>query len=167
MNVIDNDQLFNKLGIAHFQSCSTLGALSDDAIRWLLKQGKLLRYEPNETIFSPGDSADGFFVVLQGSVDFYKEGVFIKKHEQGEQLGAPSMVALQPRSGTAKAHEQSIVLYLSSDNFFQLHETLPTDFGIILLNLTREIARKLKIVSQALAESENQLSELKRNKKQC
>ena len=55
------------------QGGSLFGALSAEAIRFLLEQGKVYRARKDDVIFNCGDAGDSFFVVCKGSVDFFKQ----------------------------------------------------------------------------------------------
>lgn len=154
MTTIEYDSLMEHFEINYFKECSTLGALSEEAINFLLKQGDISQLDTGEVLYKPGEYGDCFFVVLCGSMDLYKYGSLIKNHAKGEELGMPSMIALQKRKGEAIAHEKTIILRITSSVFYKLHEALPTDFGILLLNLSRELARTLSKVSDIMAERE-------------
>ncbi|MCB1880481.1 MAG: cyclic nucleotide-binding domain-containing protein, partial [Gammaproteobacteria bacterium] len=56
------------------------------------------------------------------------------------------------RRGSAYAAEESVVLEVSSLLFNQLHKVLPTDFGVLLLNLARGMARRIRELNNMLVE---------------
>ena len=51
------------------------------------------------------------------------------------------MIGLFERFGVGRAHGQTIVLEITVDLFHQLHTEYPFDFGILMLNLSRDMAR--------------------------
>ena len=61
------------------QSGSIFGAISRDAIEFLLQNGRIFRVRKGEEIFAAGTPGDSFFIVCQGALDFYKQ-------HRGEQM---------------------------------------------------------------------------------
>lgn len=160
MKILDGQKLLAESGAAHFKTGSTMGALSDEAVQFLLCHGRILSLEDGETLFHTGDPADSFFVVLQGWLDAFREShsaeVPILTFAFGEQVGYVSMIGLFPRLGDARAHGSTVLLQISSDVFYQMHEELPFDFGILMLNLSREMARGFsKITTHLIDASED------------
>jgi CRP-like cAMP-binding protein len=147
MQILTGSSLIDQFGIDYFKGGSTFGALSEKAIRSLLLQGVLLKLEQEEPLYYPDDPGDCFYIILKGTVRFFtlcqEEIHFSRDFVFGEQLGFVPMIALHKRKGTAQAVEESIVLKVCSSLFFELHEKLPNDFGILLLNLSREMARQI------------------------
>lgn len=138
------------------QSGSVFGAISRDAIQFLLENGRILRVAEGEEIFGYGDPGNNFFIVCQGSVDFYKECrgeyAYTRTVLTGGEVGFVAMIALHEHVGKAVAREESIVLEISSALFAGLHEKYPFDFGIMTLNLARELARVVRRLSDTLVE---------------
>lgn len=62
-------------------------------------------------------------------------------HGEGSQLGFVAMIGLHTRVGTAVAREDALVVEISADQFLELHLSEPDAFGLLLLNLSREMAR--------------------------
>jgi len=62
------------------------------------------------------------------------------------------MIALHDRVGRAVAREDSVLLEISSDVFGELHRAYPLDFGLLTLNLARDMARVIRKLSDALVE---------------
>jgi CRP-like cAMP-binding protein len=153
MKTLDGESLLAESGLEAFKRGSTFGALSDEAIRFLLGRGRILSLSDGEELFHPDDAGDSFFVVLQGQIDYFRDGVLIRTVAFGEQSGYVSMIGLFRHIGAGKAHGPTVVLEVSSDLFYQLHLELPSDFGILVLNLSRDMARALRTVGGNLVEA--------------
>ena len=63
------------------------------------------------------------------------------------------MIALQDHPGKAIAASDSYIIELSSDLFYNLHCDNPQDFGLLRMNLSRDMARVVVDLSNALIES--------------
>ena len=139
------------------QGGSVFGALSVEATRFLLENGTLFRIEADDVLFEQGDPGNSFFVVCQGAVDFHKyhqgEYRYTRSSEFGEEIGFVAMIGLHNRAGRAVVREAGVVLEVSSALFARLHDRFPYDFGVLLFNLARDMARVIRKLSDLLVES--------------
>lgn len=151
MENFDGRLLLEDPGVEHFKTGSTFGALSAESVAFLLTKGRVLSLSDGEELFHAGEEGNCFFVVLQGLLDycheFEKEEVLIRTATFGETVGYVSMIGLFDRIGVARSHGPSLVLEVSSDLFHQIHIDYPFDFGILMLNLTRNMARTIRVVT--------------------
>ena len=152
MKILDGQSLLDESGLEHFKTASIFGALSDDGIRFLLCRGCIFDLADGEELFHQGDPGDRFFIVLKGQVDYFRqdggsEEILLHTMAFGEQVGYGSMIGLFSRIGAGRARGPTVVLQVSSDLFYQFHLELPFDFGIVMLNLSRELARVLRKVT--------------------
>ena len=129
------------------QQLATFGALSCESIQWLLNEGRLLQTTENEIIFEPGQPGNSFFVILDGDISYYrcqdKQDNFIRQYESGHEIGFVSTIALHERLGKAVTQNASLLLEIDTDMFNRFYEADPKSFGILLLNLSREMARTI------------------------
>lgn len=155
MKNLDAQRLIADSGLDYFKGASTFGALSDDALRFLLNNGQTLYVDTGEAIFRSGEPGSFFVVVLKGKVGYHREvgdeRLLIREVRFGEEVGYVSMIGLFNRKGSVYALEPSIVLKVDSNLFFQLHIDFPSDFGILMLNLSRELARTIDGINNKLA----------------
>ncbi len=163
MQIIDAKEAIDRFGLSYFSELSTFGALSEEVIRDLLEHGKIERIPKGEYITHVGEQAEDFQVVLQGKIAYYKhcEGrdVLTRYFCQGEQLGFDEMIGLIERSGTDVAAEDSLVLSISSVQFYDLHLRHPTQFGVFLLNLARELSREIAMLEDVIGRGTGWLAE--------
>jgi signal-transduction protein with cAMP-binding, CBS, and nucleotidyltransferase domain len=157
VQLISPQTALDELGPEGLQGGSIFGALSSDAIRFLLEHGKVYRVRKDDLIFNCGDPGDSFFVVCKGSVDFFKqhlgEYTYTRTSQFGEEMGFVAMIALHDHAGKAVAREDGMVLEISSSLFRELHDRFPYDFGLMILNLSRDMARVIRKLSDTLVEN--------------
>ena len=157
MQMLDGQRMLDERGLDYFRTASVFGALTDEAIRFLLTCGRVLAVADGEELFHPGEPGDGFFIVIEGQLDYVRERegsqVAIRTIAMGEQLGYVSMIGLFERFGVGRAHGQTIVLEITVDLFHQLHTEYPFDFGILMLNLSRDMARTIREMASRLTEA--------------
>ncbi|MFC6671748.1 cyclic nucleotide-binding domain-containing protein [Marinobacterium aestuariivivens] len=136
---------------------STFGALSRNCVHFMLNRGRLLRLEPGEVLYRPGTSSGSFFVLLDGALRFYKHfprcDVFTRVFRSGEQLGFDAMIGLHERTGTPVAMEPLLILEISVELFHDIHLHYPADFGLIMINLARELSREIAALEEVIGQS--------------
>jgi hypothetical protein len=123
-------------GLDYFKSDSILGALSDDALSFLLYKGRALELDSGEVLFDVDQRGDSFFIVLKGLINLHRpyNNVYALIHSYGfgTAVGYVSLIGLHDRTGRAQAAQPSVVLEVNSDLFGLLQVDYPQDFGILL-----------------------------------
>ena len=96
--------------------------------------------------------------MCKGSLDFFKQHQGELHHIRvvnfGEETGFVPMIALHDQSGTAVAREDSIVLEISAALYAKLQQEHSVDFGLLTLNLAREMARVIDKMGEVLVAEE-------------
>jgi len=159
LEIIDPQPLIDELGLPYFRELATFGALSDQAILSLLQGGKLCKLAAGEKIVRLGEDAEDFQIVLAGRTAFYKQGegreVFTRHFCPGDQLGFDLMIGLIPHNGTDVAEEESLLLIVDKALFYRTHIDYPADFGLLMINLSRELAREIAFLEDALVKGDS------------
>ena len=154
MEIRAADETIDKLGWTCLNELSTFGALSNGVIIELLYEGVIRHYQKGEYVTRLDQVAEDFQVVLSGCVAYYRrfEGrdVLTRQFRQGEQVGFDLMIGLLNHNGTDVAQQESLVLDISREQFFELHVDFPADFGLLMINLTRELAREIEILENVI-----------------
>ena len=126
------DKIIEDYGIGYFRELSTFGALSDDVILDLLRRGRVVKLDKGEYVARYDEEVSEFQVVLSGRLAYYKryEGhdVLTRYFGQGEQVGFDLMIGLLHSDGTDVAVEDSLLLNISSQLFYDLHVDHPAEF---------------------------------------
>ncbi|MCY1372908.1 hypothetical protein D9M69_601470 [compost metagenome] len=78
-------------------------------------------------------------------------------------MGFVHMISLNNRTATAIVEQDAIILEISIGQFFQFHEQEPDAFGLLLLNLSRGMARTIIAMAGTIAEMDKKLHLLARN----
>ncbi|MEM7564475.1 MAG: cyclic nucleotide-binding domain-containing protein [Pseudomonadota bacterium] len=147
-------QVMQQLGLEQMRQLSIFRELSDQVIADLVFRGQVDALPKGESITRIDQDASDFQVVLQGRLAYYKHCddhyVLTRYFDQGEQLGFDEMIGLVKRNGTDVAVEDSLVLNISSNQFYQLHKNYPGEFGILMLNLALELSREISILEDVI-----------------
>lgn len=154
MKVRDADETVKELGWTCLNELSTFGALSNDVIAELLQNGVIRHYQKGEYVVRMDQVANDFQVILRGRVAYYRRfdgrDVLTRCFSQGEQMGFDQMIGLLQQNGTDVAQEDSLILDISGEQFFKLHVDFPADFGLLMINLAREMAREIEILENVI-----------------
>ena len=113
---------------------------------WILPAG--------EIVFHKGDEPRHIYIVKSGKINLQltENEVVIHKHELqvGECFGEASLMSMHRHTSTASAAVDSEVLVLSRKALIDLkHEDLAL-FALLMMNLARELARRLYLTDQML-----------------
>ena len=157
MEILDASEVIESLGLPYLRELATFGALSDEVILDLLNRGTIRQFKRGEYIARHGEIARDFHVVLQGKTAFYKhyEGcdVLTRHFREGEQIGFDLMIGLIPHDGTDVAVEDCLVLDINSTQFYQVHVNYPAQFGLLMINLARELSREIAMLEDVIGKS--------------
>ncbi|WP_027858643.1 cyclic nucleotide-binding domain-containing protein [Marinobacterium jannaschii] len=157
MKTENSAAVIESLGFDYLRELATFGALSDTAIRALIEQGEVTSRRKGENQDVSTAMAGGFYVVLQGDVGYYRHcdnhDVLTRHFRSGDQMGFDVMIGLFPSNGVEVAFEDSLVLQISSDQFFQFHLDFPAEFGLLMINLSRELSREINMLEAVIGDS--------------
>ena len=126
------------------------GGLSPEQMHMILAHSEILRVENGDYIFRRGDSPKEIYIILGGRIGFYLEDMTVKEFTAGLSFAESALIGIQCQVVDAKALEDSELLIISKRKLMQLFEDDSVVFGIFILNIARELARRLAMVGELL-----------------
>ena len=157
MNTVNTKNCPYDLTADTLKTGSIFGALSASSIDYLVNRGKLLHLKENEQLFGDGDKGDSFFIIIEGALSYYRDqgdaSSLIRRVTFGQALGYVTMISLSPRNGYAVADSDVVILEIDYSVFGEFHDRFAFDFGILILNLSRDMARNIQILSHTIADA--------------
>ncbi|WP_319372239.1 cyclic nucleotide-binding domain-containing protein [uncultured Ilyobacter sp.] len=127
---------------------SIFGGLNDKQLYFLFKILKQSNYKKGEYIFKQGELPSHIYIIQKGRVRFIEEVDMtpyqIFEFGEGNCIGEASVLSLQPHAVSAVACEDTIIIALSKEDFFKIFKKDKNLFSTLILNITREICRRLK-----------------------
>lgn len=160
MKTLTLSKLYQRFSTEYIQGLATFGAISADVVKRLLEEGEIFELEPDETLYQVDSPVDEFYVILSGSIALYHhyndKPVLTHYYRPGQQIGFVGLIALHARKGTAVAKETCCILSISRKQYHDLHRTHPEAFGVLTLNLAREMARTIGEMGDLIAELRSQ-----------
>jgi len=102
-------------------------------------------FQKGQIIFSEGDEADGFYVVVEGTVKIFKLSVEGKEHilhifEPGEPFGEVPVFAGEHFPAHAEAIAESLLLFFPREAFINLIKQIPS----LALNMLATLSARLR-----------------------
>ena len=121
-------------------------------------------FKKDELVFQEGEPGVGMYIIYTGSVGIFKNSPNGKEEllaelKPGEFFGEMALLDEAPRSATARALEDSVILGLFQPDLFDLIERKPKLGNKILLNLAHIIGERLRHTNQELQELRQKLTE--------
>ncbi len=133
---------------------AVFGGLREDTLEFILARAEVVRFGAGERLFVDGAIGAHFFIVDHGRVEIRKErgdtSVTLSQLGPGDSVGEMSLLAVMPRSATAVAVTDVEAVRISNRDLFALYEGDVEQFAIIVMNMGREVARRLWVANELL-----------------
>lgn len=135
-------------------TCPVFGRIPDRGLRIVRDRCHMRHYKENEHIFRTGEPGVGMYIILEGSVEIYRnEGHFRRQFailEQGDFFGEIALLEGLPRTASARARGYCRIMGFFRPDLESLFARKPRLASIILMNMARLTARRLINTNQAL-----------------
>ena len=120
-----------------------------DVLTRIAQIAEELRCEQNHAIFKEGDHGDSMFIIISGKVDVIQNDHSITQLERGTCIGEMALLDQEPRSADAITLEESVLLKIDQEGFFQLMASNPEIMKQIVKILTRRVRSMNKKLTNA------------------
>jgi CRP-like cAMP-binding protein len=152
-------------GIDDLRELALFGGLSDDALVLLVSMLFRIRAAPGDVVFRHGDDARELYVILSGEVELCGHTKSGKEHRistltAGQSFGEICVLDVQRRATTARVLAPSRLLVLTSKDLDALYRHDVKAYTMFILNMCRELCRRLRQASTNLAETTEQVQQL-------
>ncbi len=146
-----------KVDASELRAIGLFGALSDEVLAHLAGSLTVSTPDAGTMVFREGESAREMYVLINGEMEVLKrshEGVDARVAllGPGDWFGEMSILDVQPRSATVRALAPSRLLRLSASDLDALYRYDIKSYAIIVLNLARELSRRLRVADGILAD---------------
>jgi len=131
------------------RDASLFEGVSEHALAQLAAAGRLRRLDRGQLLFNRGDAADAFFVVSSGSINLGLDSadgreLVINEMRPGDGFGELGLITEQPRSTSAVAGQDTVVLVIPRREFL----AVVVDEPALARNLLRITADRLGTSSE-------------------
>jgi len=126
-----------------------MAGLNETALQYLGGLAAEERYTAGSLILREGEPGERVFFICEGRVRVVKdhgalEPVVLAEMGAGDYFGEMSLVESVARSASVVAVEPARVFTLKSVNFYKLYLKQPDQYGIVVLNIARDLSRRLR-----------------------
>ena len=129
------------------QKVDLLSAVRSEDLAVLASISEEVLYPEGSMIFEEGQSADGLYVIIRGQVALEREKKEVVTLESEEALGAWDLFEAEPRVTSAKTTEESLLLRVDREDFYDLLLDYPEMGQSILKALVRRLKKLVKAAS--------------------
>ena len=130
--------------------------LDGEALEILLEHSETMVVPGDGVIAREGEVNNCMYVIEAGEVSILKccdtpDPVKLATLGPGEFFGEMCILEAQPRSATGKASGQVTVVKIAAPAFYHLYQRIPRQYGILLLNMARDLSRRLRHLDEVFA----------------
>ena len=160
----DSAPVSERPSVDDLRELALFGGLSDGALSLLTDTLYRIRAAQGDVIFRCGDDARELYIVLSGEVELCGQTKGGKLHRiamlsPGHSFGEICVLDVQRRATTARAVAASRLLVLSSKDLDALYRHDLKAYTMFMLNMCRELCRRLRLAGTNLAELIDQLED--------
>ena len=138
--------------ILFLKSAPVFARLSGEDLAPLARMAEVVTFGAGERIFTEGEMGDALYVVVRGTVNILRGATRIAALGAGEAFGEMAVLDEVPRSATAEAADETELLRIGSEEFYEmLHEQVEIAEGVI------------RMLTHRLREADSQIKEMRRS----
>jgi CRP-like cAMP-binding protein len=140
------------------RSAPVFCGLAEPAFDILLKHVAQSRAPAGTVIVREGDLDNHLFLIAHGSVRVCRrcgqaDEIEIARLGSGEFFGEMCFLEAQPRAATVQAVSDCVLFSLTSLAIYHLYEAMPAQHSILMVNIARDLSRRLRHLVQILADN--------------
>jgi CRP/FNR family cyclic AMP-dependent transcriptional regulator len=133
-----------------------LVGLNEVALELLAREGAIRHFGPASDIVREGDSGHSFFIIATGDVEVIKHQgaphpVLLAELHAGTFFGEMCVVDPVPRAATVRTCSQVTLIEITCATLYHLFRQMPDQYAILILNVARDMARRLRRLDEAFA----------------
>jgi CRP-like cAMP-binding protein len=131
-----------------------LAGMSAAALALIADEGELRDSAAGELIVREGEPGHAFFILVSGQVEVVKRAgtaaeVTLCTLAQNEFFGEMCILAPMPRAASIRAVGSVRAIEIKAATLHHLYVRMPSQYSIVLLNLARDLARRLSRLDDA------------------
>ena len=137
-------------------SVPIFAGMQEDALAVLFQRAETLAAAEGDVIVREGDPGSKFYLIKSGAVRIVKhfdtpDEVLLARMGGRDFFGEMCILETLPRAATVQAMEPSEFVVLPAAAFYQLYQARPEQYSILLLNIARDLSRRLRRLDEAYA----------------
>jgi CRP-like cAMP-binding protein len=131
--------------------------LPPEVLDQFIGAGQVMEMPAGSQLIGEGEPARSVFVVCDGALEIRKRGasgadIRVAILHAGDCVGEMALIDIQPRSATVAALTNARVFRLELSEIGKLHRINNQAYTFLVMNIAREISRRLRRADQVLAD---------------
>ncbi len=133
------------------------GGIADQALLDLAATLEVVEVDPGGVVFREGDGGREMYVLLDGEMEVLKRSK--RQHDArvavlgpGDWFGEMSILDIMPRSASVRAVASTRLLRITAGHLDALYRRDLKSYSLLVLNVAREMSRRLRVADGILAE---------------
>jgi CRP-like cAMP-binding protein len=142
--------------IEPLQKITIFAGLDEAVLTRLVSKAVRLEVAPGEVVVREGETGNRLYLLLTGEARVVKafgteDEVELARIQAGDFFGEMCLLETLPRVATVQPVSAADLLRLSAMAFLDLYESRPDQHSILILNLARDLSRRLRRLDDAFA----------------
>lgn len=133
---------------------SIFGGIEERQLHKLFRSLKQAEYSRGEVIFTRGEAPSHIYIIKKGQVELLFEGrKYMSERilfDIGQCFGETSVIGIQPHTATAVTVDDCELIVLSREALMRLFSDDKELFGLLILNIAREMSRRLREANEMM-----------------
>ena len=143
---------------ALLKNVTVLAGLNPAALDLLLKHAVSTKQPAGTVVVREGECDNHLFLIAEGEVRVccrlgQQHEIELARLRRGEFFGEMCFLEAQPRAATVQTVSDCILFSLTSMAIYHLYEAMPAQHSILILNIARDLSRRLRHLDQVLADN--------------
>lgn len=144
--------------ISLLENVPIFAGLETAALELLLDHAERRDYAPDDLVVREGEASNLLFLIGSGSVRIIKNfgargQIELTTLEAKDFFGEMCIIDTLPRMATVQTREISTLFSISTAAFHRLYKQMPAQHSILILNIARDLARRLRRLDEVFAAS--------------
>jgi CRP/FNR family transcriptional regulator, cyclic AMP receptor protein len=136
------------------RNVTIFAGLNDEDFHRLFQDCSLIEVKVGEVIIEENTPATEIFIILKGKISIVlnlrDNPLELAEFGPGNCIGEASVIGIQDHSASAVVMDDAVLMVLSRKVLMEIFEKDKALFSLIILNISREIARRLYHTDQIL-----------------
>lgn len=144
----------NSTRIDLLRKMPAFGGLSPESLELILRESDEVVAAAGDHFFYEGEPGDSLFVIEAGTAlverKWKGESIELGRLAKGDCFGEMSLLDFQPRSAAVRAETNCQAIEIPSKSLRSLYKQNLEQYAMIMMNLGREVSRRLRIADECL-----------------
>ena len=139
------------------QKYSLFGGMLEEQIENIIQLMEHEEFEPEEMIITEGKPNDKIYFIIEGQVVAMKKDAILKHFGEGEAFGEMEVLDIMPSVASIKTLSPVTVMSISNKALRTIYNMDVKTFSLIIMNLARELSRRLRKMDELFASPSHNL----------